>query len=302
MSEFKTTDEYTKVVNEYSSGVEFNTPPAEFSDYHKSKKDAASNESKTHKFLKKMVYLTTSAVATAATIFASYGYDPLAGESYDHHDVYDEPDSEDETESDKYLDSFPKLPNLLPDWDGDYAWGDTGSELYVRIVPEGGEHYEYLVLGEAWSYYGYYDDNGDFVANTETMLDGATYDKDTNTLTLENFSADVLDINLMGNGFKIELIGENHIGQIISWGAMYGGSITFTGSGSLVVNENLDYTEGVKLNAETSKSAIMFDRYADVLIYGGETPILVNDSLLSKTVYYLSPITEEDGLNYVHYK
>ena len=106
----------------------------------------------------------------------------------------------------------------------------------------------------------------------------------------------------LGNGFKIELIGENHIGQIISWGAMYGGSITFTGSGSLVVNENLDYTEGVKLNAETSKSAIMFDRYADVLIYGGETPILVNDSLLSKTVYYLSPITEEDGLNYVHYK
>lgn len=71
-----------------------------------------------------------------------------------------------------------------------------------------------------------------------TTMPDAWYDISTNTLTLDNFTGEVLEVNLMGNGFTINLIGENHLDELIMWGAGYGGSVTFTGTGSLTLNED----------------------------------------------------------------
>ena len=105
---------------------------------------------------------------------------------------------------------------------GGTAWSGLGSEEYLYVDSQ------YLHAGTI------YTDNGTAIGT----VSGASYDKTTNTLTLNNFTGGVIDANLLGNGFKIELIGENSLDYICIWGAMYGGSVTFTGSGSIKINEN----------------------------------------------------------------
>ena len=144
--------------------------------------------------------------------------------------------------------SFPTLPNRAPDFAGDYAWSGSGSEEYVRLIPSGGTSYAYLQAGSVWVGMG----------AAETAVPGATYDKATNTLTLENFSAAVLDVNLMGNGFTIRLIGDNTLDQLTVWGAGYAGSVLLTGTGTLTVNQNGAAPDGVgiRLNAEAATSPL----------------------------------------------
>ena len=103
-------------------------------------------------------------------------------------------------------DEFPSLPNLAPDFAGDYAWSDLGSEEYVRFTNVGDERPIFLEMGSAWGQFGITDENGVFVPNSVSTVPNARYDAATNTLTLENFSAGTLDLNLMGNGLKIHLI------------------------------------------------------------------------------------------------
>ena len=187
------------------------------------------------------------------------------------------------------VDAFPTLENLNPDFAGDYAWSGEGTEEYIRFARSGDKRYTYLQMGSVWGTYGITLEDGTFSPNTEGTDANARYDKETNVLTLENFNALALDTNLMGNGFTINLIGENHIQYITCWGAMYGGSVTFTGDGSLYVNENRSYNYGITLNAENSTSCIMVDRNAYVEVQGSEMAILVADSFADQCVYYLKP-------------
>ena len=179
--------------------------------------------------------------------------------------------------------TLPMLPNQDPDFAGNMAWNDDGyPEEYIRMVLPGERTYTFLEMGSAWSNY-YGAELGE--------VPGATYDPDTNVLTLENCTADILDVNLMGNGFTVNLIGDNHIGYICVWGASYGGSITFAGNGSLTVNEDQSREFGLVLNAETSPSAIIVKGGVEIEIYGSSQAVYVVESTLDNPICFLGEHT-----------
>ncbi len=178
-------------------------------------------------------------------------------------------------------DVFPSLDNLDPDFAGDYAWSGDGSEEYIRFVRDGDAEASYLQKGGAWEIY---DPGGKVVTDA-----AAVYDKGSNTLTLSGFDASMLDVNLMGNGFTIELVGDNHIGAISVWGAMYGGSVKFTGDGTLTVDN------GIVLNCEGSGSCIMVAKGVTLDITGESGAINVYDSTLTDPAIYLSKSLKLEG-------
>ena len=180
--------------------------------------------------------------------------------------------------------AFPSLSNPDPDFAGNYAWSSMGSEEYVRFTASGATSYTYLEAGSVWVSSG---------ADVTTSANAA-YDAKTNTLTLTNFTADLLDINLMGNGFKIKLTGDNSIGSITVWGASYGGSVTFTGDGKLTVNKDKKSGIGILLNSEMSGSCIMIDKDVTLEVYGDQA-MIVSLTTLDPAIYYLSPQSMSDG-------
>nr|MCR4727745.1 hypothetical protein [Lachnospiraceae bacterium] len=128
-------------------------------------------------------------------------------------------------------------------------------------------------------------------------IQGASYDPATNTLTLENFTGRMIEANMMGNGFKIKLVGENHLDEIVVWGFGYGGSVTFTGDGSLTL-----YNPGGKalvLEAEDSESCIMIDKGVSLDIYGDYGAVWVSRTTAKKGLYYLEPLVMETDSTYV---
>lgn len=128
-------------------------------------------------------------------------------------------------------------------------------------------------------------------------IPGASYDLATNTLTLENFTGRQINVNMMGNGFKIKLVGDNYLEQILVWGFGYGGSVTFTGDGSLTL-----YNSGGKalvLEAEDSESCIMIDKGVSLDIYGDYGAVWVSRTTAAKGLYYLEPLVMETDPAYV---
>lgn len=183
------------------------------------------------------------------------------------------------------VETFPELSNLMPDFAGDYAWIGIGSEEYIRFGAWGSDDYTYLEIGSAWERFEKTDENGVTTPLHLSVVPNARYDAASNTLTLENFSAGVLDVNLMGNGFTIHLIGDNRLDHLCVWGAGYGGSVTLTGTGSLTVNEGGLADVGVYLRCEQSGSCLMVDRGVTLDAYGNEA-IRVEDTLLEQGIYY----------------
>ena len=117
-------------------------------------------------------------------------------------------------------------------------------------------------------------------------IPGAYYNEATNTLTLDNYSGEYLNINLMGNGFKLRLVGENKLKGIVAWGFMYGGSLTITGDGYLAIENNTNPC--IRLECEGSPSCLMIDSGVTIETNGGA--IEVRDSTLEKGIYYLKPL------------
>ena len=71
-------------------------------------------------------------------------------------------------------------------------------------------------------------------------VSGAVYDASSNTLTLTGLvlPGSVLETSMMGDDFKIRLKKKNTLGQVrILSEHNYGGSVIFTGSGTLTVNK-----------------------------------------------------------------
>ena len=200
---------------------------------------------------------------------------------------------------------FPELPNMEPDFAGNYAWGGMGSEEYLRIFMSD-KTTLYLEAG------GYWRDNEGAV---ESSLPSCRYDRETNTLTLKDFNDPeaVLDANLMGNGFKIRLEGDNHIGSIQVWGAMYGGSVAFVGDGNLTIGEvHPNSGTGILLNAEGSESCVMIGANVFMEIQGehqiavydtqAENPVIMNGSMhVIGGEIYSGEMQYNDSVNaYVH--
>ena len=105
-------------------------------------------------------------------------------------------------------------------------------------------------------------------STVKNEMNGAVYNKSTNTLTITNLQTDMsLETNLMGDDFKINVVGTNKIPRISVWGYGYGGSVYFTGTGTLTVNENKEYNSAINLYAEGSNSAIRFANTVNVNLY-----------------------------------
>ena len=124
---------------------------------------------------------------------------------------------------------------------------------------------------------------------------GASYDEATNTLTLENFNMPdaFINVNLMGNGFKIKLAGQNYAKGLLAWGFYYGGSVTFTGDGTLNLYNSGGY--GIDLRAEDSQSCIMIEPTVTLDVEGGYGAIIIENSRADKGIYYLEPMIMYDA-------
>ena len=109
-----------------------------------------------------------------------------------------------------------------------------------------------------------------------STVEGISYDRASNTLTIENYNntKNRIATNMMGDDFKITIKGENHIGELVSYGDGWGGSITLTGNGTLYINENKSYETGIYMNAETTKSVLTVGSECSVYVYSGQNALV----------------------------
>ena len=128
---------------------------------------------------------------------------------------------------------------------------------------EGDWAYAYIAVGNSET-----KDNI-FSSQGSNAIDGVSYDKASNTLTLNQYkNADnYIATNMMGDDFKIRLIGENEISSIVAYGDAWGGSVTICGDGSLTVNPKKQEDYGVRLYAEGTASVLLVENTCNVTIY-----------------------------------
>lgn len=131
---------------------------------------------------------------------------------------------------------------------------------------EGDWAYAYIAVGNSET-----KDNI-FSSQGSNAIDGVSYDKASNTLTLNQYkNADnFIATNMMGDDFKIRLIGENEISSIVAYGDAWGGSVTICGDGSLTVNPKKQEDYGVRLYAEGTASVLSVENTCNVTIYAGQ--------------------------------
>ncbi len=133
---------------------------------------------------------------------------------------------------------------------------------------------------DSYAFINFYDDvqnTGHLLYTSENnggkteAVKGAAYDKKTNTLTLTNYKQPKvrIQVNEMGDDFKIRLVGENQILCLTVWGYGYGGSVEILGDGTLAVNRDKEkditaivmVPEGTKAILKVSGNAVV-DAYA----------------------------------------
>lgn len=105
-------------------------------------------------------------------------------------------------------------------------------------------------------------------------IKGLSYNAKTNTLTINNYknSGAHLDVNEMGDDFKIKVVGTNELQNIQVWGYMYGGSLTVTGKGKLTVNKNKNFgLPAIYLRSELSASKFVCDKNVKLTVYTSNT-------------------------------
>lgn len=166
---------------------------------------------------------------------------------------------------------------------------------------EGSGAYIIIYNGDGTSTYHLYATG---TQKTETVK-GADYDKKTNTLTLANYKHPTMsiEVNEMGDDFKIKLVGDNQIKSLIVWGYGYGGSVEILGDGTLTVNKNKEDRGGITMQPEGTKAVFKVSGKAVVDVYAGtdKMPFYVNSisekykdcvdadgdkSLKAETAYY----------------
>lgn len=119
-----------------------------------------------------------------------------------------------------------------------------------------------------------------------STVEGISYDRASNTLTIENYNntKNRIAMNMMGDDFKINIKGENHIGELTSYGDGWGGSITLTGNGTLYINENKYYETGIYMNAENTKSVITVGPECSVYVYSGLNALVSSSNTTSDII------------------
>lgn len=143
--------------------------------------------------------------------------------------------------------------------------------------------------------------------NAYDSINGVSYNKASNTLSLNNFnSADVIETNVMGDDFKINVTGSCSVGQIRICGDHYGGGLTIDGSGTLTVNQSKRYDNAIVLYAEESNSALSFGENVNVNLYAKADAVYIEATSKTDTASAIkfgngqsADVTKE---NYVEYQ
>lgn len=238
-----------------------------------------------YKKLRKMGYLVAAVISVASVTHSIYPEFSILPKSSAVETEKTEPEISQKPEP------TPEKPAENPT--GKYEQADAAFPTLGNLMPNtkplaNGIAEQFLLVSDGSQSYWLYQDSHEYYGPTATY-EGMAYHPDTNTLTLTNCTAGLINANMMGNGFTIELIGENHVGAILAWGYQYGGSIKITGNGSLVINEDNQYACGIELLAENSESCLMIDGNAEVEIWGREVAFLITSTTCEKGLYFLKP-------------
>ena len=163
---------------------------------------------------------------------------------------------------------------------------DTGDWAYAYINVRNGEESTLL-----------------FSSKGTNSIDGMSYDRETNTLTLNNYKNKTAGIatNMMGDDFKINLIGDNEIGGIGSYGDAWGGSINICGNGSLIINADRTGDYGVAFFAEGTNSVLSVADTCNVTIYSGSKAVVyTSDNQTDKPIKDNGTLKENVTYNVSH--
>lgn len=163
---------------------------------------------------------------------------------------------------------------------------DTGDWAYAYINVRNGEESTLLFSSEGTN-----------------SIDGMSYDRESNTLTLNNYksSTTVIVTNMMGDDFKINLVGDNEIGSIGSYGDAWGGSINISGNGSLVINADKSDDYGIAFFAEGTNSVLSVADTCNVTIYSGSKAVVyTSDNLTNKPIKDNGTLKENVTYNVSH--
>lgn len=117
-------------------------------------------------------------------------------------------------------------------------------------------------------------------------VEGAVYDKATNTITLTNYnhSEMTLATNEMGDDLKLHLVGDNHIAELVVWGFGWGGNLEITGDGSLTINENkTSQIAAIRFMAEGTQGLLKVGSNASVTAYKSAGENTYSAAFLSTT-------------------
>lgn len=118
-------------------------------------------------------------------------------------------------------------------------------------------------------------------------VQGASYSEATNTLTLTdvNMPDYYLLTNEMGDDFKVELVGDNHLLFLYTYGFGWGGSVELTGNGSLTLNEKKTAKcTPVTLCAEYTDAAFVVDSTVTLTVYKTSgNPYIVENTMTSRS-------------------
>ena len=110
-----------------------------------------------------------------------------------------------------------------------------------------------------------------YIGDNVQKVDGIEYDKSDNTLTLNNVKQNkILVTNVMGDDFKIKLKGNNELNGIFVWGDEYGGNLTITGEGKLVINKNKSQKSSIVMYAEKTQGLLKIEKSASVDMYASK--------------------------------
>lgn len=133
------------------------------------------------------------------------------------------------------------------------------------------------------AFYNPENDNETVIFSAGTVFNdafaGATYDKDSNTLTLNNVKTALsLEYAGMGDDFKINLVGDNEVGFLSSYSYGYGSNINIVGNGSLTINKDKKMESGIFFSSSGVKGKITVANTATLKVYGSEFAIGVEYS------------------------
>ena len=133
-------------------------------------------------------------------------------------------------------------------------------------------------------------------------VEGAVYDKATNTITLTNYNHPEMTLatNEMGDDLKLHLVGDNHIAELVVWGFGWGGNLEITGDGSLTINENkTSQTAAIRFMAEGTQGLLKVGSNASVTAYksaGENTYSAAFVSTISSTLPFTGNLETELAL------